>query len=119
KAFCEIMLSIARALERAHEHGIVHRDLKPSNIFVTDRGQVKVLDFGVARFFDQGGDAMEQIAAASGSRMETKDDVSTYVTFSKGGTVVGTLPYMSPEQWGADTVDHQSDIWACGIMFWR
>ncbi len=122
KQFAELMLSVARALERAHEHGIVHRDLKPSNIFVTDRGQVKVLDFGVARIFDTAGDAMEQ-AASSGSNRQwdtnTNADRNTYVTFSGGGTLVGTLPYMSPEQWGADSVDHQSDIWAVGIMFWR
>jgi hypothetical protein len=123
RAFAEIMLSVARGLERAHEFGIVHRDLKPSNIFVTDRGQVKVLDFGVARIFDAAGDAQEKVASDSGKDRNwdsgTEGARNTYVTFSGGGTLVGTLPYMSPEQWGADTVDHQSDIWACGIMFWR
>ena len=117
--FTELMVSVLRALERAHEHGIVHRDLKPSNIFVTDRGQVKVLDFGVARIFDPGGDAAEQSFAASSKVPRAESKESTYVTFSGIGTVVGTLPYMSPEQWGADVVDHQSDLWAVGIMFWR
>jgi hypothetical protein len=79
---------------------------------------VKVLDFGVARVFDQGADAMEQVqTAVKNPRAETGEN--TYVTFSGGGTLVGTLPYMSPEQWGADAIDHQSDLWAIGIMFWR
>jgi len=120
RAFAELMLSVARALERAHEHGIVHRDLKPSNIFVTDRGQVKVLDFGVARIFDAAGDELEKAATDAAWDAQTPEgERSSYVTFSGGGSMVGTLPYMSPEQWGADTVDHQVDIWACGIMFWR
>jgi hypothetical protein len=123
RRFAELMLSVFRALERAHEHGIVHRDLKPSNIFVTDRGQVKVLDFGVARIFDPAGDAAERVAASGSDKRwdahTPEGERNTYVTFSGGGTMVGTLPYMSPEQWGADVVDHQSDLWACGIMFWR
>jgi eukaryotic-like serine/threonine-protein kinase len=123
KQFAELMLSVFRALERAHEHGIVHRDLKPSNIFVTDRGQVKVLDFGVARIFDPAGDAAEKAATSAGKERwdvaTPEHERNTYVTFSAGATMVGTLPYMSPEQWGADVVDHQSDLWACGIMFWR
>jgi hypothetical protein len=119
KQFAEIILSVARALERAHEHGIVHRDLKPSNIFVTDRGQVKVLDFGVARVFDAAADPLEKISEAMKNPRIEANSESTYVTFTGGGTMVGTLPYMSPEQWGADAVDHQSDLWALGIMFWR
>ena len=119
RQFAELMVPVARALERATEHGIVHRDLKPSNIFVTDRGQVKVLDFGVAKCFDQPVDAFEQMSAASEFTPIEADSENTYVTFSGGGTLVGTLPYMSPEQWGLDTVDHQSDLWAVGIMFWR
>ncbi|HTR50077.1 MAG TPA: protein kinase [Kofleriaceae bacterium] len=121
KQFAELMVPVVRALERAHEHGIVHRDLKPSNIFVTDRGQVKVLDFGVARMIDRAGVLTEQVAA----RIETSDvhfeaGSGSNVTFTgSGDSLVGTMPYMSPEQWGADVVDHQSDLWAVGIMFWR
>jgi hypothetical protein len=116
--FTEIMTSVTRALERAHEHGIVHRDLKPSNIFVTDRGQVKVLDFGVARMIDRAGVVQDSLSAGIDPRKLTSDGREVSVT-QTSNSLVGTLPYMSPEQWGADVVDHQSDIWAVGIMFWR
>ena len=112
----EIVLSVARALERAHEHGIVHRDLKPSNIYVTDRGHVKVLDFGVARIVDRASTLLDAQIAASIDPFAPSDSVD--VTFTSN-SVVGTMPYMSPEQWGADGVDHRSDFWPIGIMFWR
>jgi serine/threonine protein kinase len=118
KYFAELMVPVARALERAHEHGIVHRDLKPSNIFVTDRGQVKVLDFGVARMIDRAGAPAELVSAGEARAMRFSEKSSS-VTFTGDDSLVGTLPYMSPEQWGAGVVDHQSDIWAVGIMFWR
>jgi hypothetical protein len=110
RQFVELMVPVARALERAHEHGIVHRDLKPSNIFVTDRGQVKVLDFGVARLTDK--HETVQMAAIDPTNIPSTN-------FTNSDSLVGTLPYMSPEQWGTDVVDHLSDIWAFGIMFWR
>ena len=109
RAFVELMVPVVRALERAHEHGIVHRDLKPSNVFVTDRGQVKVLDFGVARVIDRAEMAKEKLTEVSAPAEE----------FTSSSSMVGTLPYMSPEQWGADEVDELSDIWAIGIIFWR
>ncbi|MDQ3365422.1 MAG: protein kinase [Myxococcota bacterium] len=117
RQFVELMVPVARALERAHEHGIVHRDLKPNNIFVTDRGQVKVLDFGVARLIDRADDAIERATASLGSLPQSED--RSYVTFGGSNSLVGTLPYMSPEQWGADEVNHQSDLWAFGIICWR
>ncbi|HUS63278.1 MAG TPA: serine/threonine-protein kinase, partial [Kofleriaceae bacterium] len=88
----ELMIPAVRALERAHALGIVHRDLKLENIFVTRTGQVKVLDFGVAKVLDD-------------------DDRNTAV-----GAWVGTPAYMAPEQLGMDSVDGQADLWACGII---
>jgi hypothetical protein len=115
RQFAELMVPVVRALERAHEHGIVHRDLKPSNIFVTDRGHVKVLDFGVARLVEPTQNAIERMSVA----MQAVDIDDIGITFTGSDSMVGTLPFMSPEQWGAGEVDHQSDIWSVGIMFWR
>ena len=112
--FLELLVPVLRALERAHEHGIVHRDLKPSNIFVTDRGQVKVLDFGVARLVDRADHAMTR--AMNAVAIEDVDDGYVMLT---GDSIVGTIPYMSPEQWLATDVDHLSDLWAIGIICWR
>jgi serine/threonine protein kinase len=114
RQFVELVVPVVRALERAHEHGIIHRDLKPSNIFVTERGQVKVLDFGVARLLDRS--VPEPHHAVDPDSTEDPEDSSE--TFSSNSRV-GTIPYMSPEQWGIGTVDHQSDLWAIGIMCWR
>jgi hypothetical protein len=118
RQFVELMVPVARALECAHEQGIVHRDLKPTNVFVTARGQVKVLDFGVARLVDRGEQgAIQRVTAAI--EAVGLDEIDSHPDFTGSHSLVGTLPYMSPEQWGADEVDALSDIWAFGIMFWR
>jgi len=107
----ELIVPVVRALVRAHQLDIVHRDLKPDNIFVTDTGIVKVLDFGIAKLFqsdEQTGALTEsQVAKLSASNM------------TQEGALIGTMPYMSPEQWGADKVDHSTDIWAIGIILWE
>ena len=107
--FTELMVPVVRALERAHEHGIVHRDLKPSNILVTDRGQVKVLDFGIARILSD-----QEVEVPSPA-----DAVGGGQSLTRAGALIGTIPYMSPEQWGAAPVDHQSDLWAVGVLYWQ
>jgi serine/threonine protein kinase len=114
RKFIEIMVAVARALQRAHADSIVHRDLKPSNIFITRFQQVKVLDFGVARLMDR-----DDKEFARTTTTKDVDDVPPDATFTGADSLIGTMPYMSPEQWGAAPVDHQSDLWAYGIMFWR
>jgi len=104
----ELALPIARALSRAHASGIIHRDLKPENVFVTTTGQVKVLDFGIAK--------------ALGAPEKATPNRTMYpapLNLTREGAMVGTLPYMSPEQMGIGEVDPCTDIWAMGIMLWE
>ena len=93
-ASLNIASQIADGLERAHDAGITHRDIKPGNIMVTPHGEVKILDFGLAKLTGQ-------------SRL-TKD-----------GSTLGTIAYMSPEQARGDHVDHQSDIWSLGTLLYE
>ncbi|WP_437727535.1 nSTAND1 domain-containing NTPase [Sorangium sp. So ce861] len=102
----ELMIPVLRALACAHEMGIAHRDLKPENVLLTDAGQVKVVDFGIAKRL--GVDELAStIPAARASDAEAPEGRS------------GTPAYMSPEQWLLADVDHQSDIWAAGIMLYE
>ena len=107
-ASVELMIPVVRALACAHEMGIVHRDLKPENIVLTDSGQVKVLDFGIAKRIMLG--EVESSSAAAREPL-VEEPVRT-----EEGALVGTLPYMSPEQWSGVEIDPQSDIWAVGII---
>jgi serine/threonine protein kinase len=117
----EIMCSILRALQCAHEHGIVHRDLKPDNIFITESGTIKVLDFGIAKVLQQS--QQDGVPEAVGQpRMPSPLELATGKNdrLTKYGTIMGTLKYMSPEQWGIGIeIDHLTDIWACGILLHR
>ncbi len=100
-----LAVQIAGALAEAHDHGIIHRDIKPQNIMVTTSGQVKVLDFGVAKFIQQRQNALNSKDSASFS--------------SDLGLVVGTVAYMSPEQLRAERLDFRSDIFSFGIVLYQ
>jgi TolB-like protein/Tfp pilus assembly protein PilF len=102
--FFDVSIAIADALSAAHQKRITHRDLKPANVMVTESGLVKVLDFGLAR----GGDDDRPAASIEQATMLTQK-----------GTVLGTAPYMSPEQVEARPVDHRSDIFSLGIVMYE
>ncbi|WP_428267340.1 protein kinase domain-containing protein [Haliangium sp.] len=106
----ELMVPVVRALVCAHAHGIVHRDLKPENIMLTGAGATKVLDFGIAK--ELGDDAQSPSPGAS-LRMPS----SSSHTGADG--IIGTLPYMSPEQLEGERVDHRTDLWAVGIILFE
>src|SRR6266571_4258929 len=94
-----VMHGVLQALDYAHRHAIVHRDMKPENVLLSDEGDVKVADFGIARLTDD--------SAGPGS------------TATKTGTTVGTPQYMSPEQVASSKVDGRSDLYSAGIMFYE
>src|SRR3954470_5555205 len=89
----EIMIQILNGLQYAHEHGIVHRDIKPGNIMVLKDGTVKIVDFGIARISDN--------------------------SMTKTGQIVGTINYMSPEQFNGHVVDGRSDIFSAGVLLYE
>src|SRR4029453_10023397 len=101
----DIAVQVADALAEAHSHGIIHRDIKPQNIMISARRQGKVMDFGLAK------------AVKTSNSLES--EVETQSLLTEPGAIVGTVPYMSPEQVRGQSLDSRSDIFSFGSVLYE